>query len=69
MKLFFSKPNFQKVVDGLLSQTTDNSMLISRYQEFLEMEDVRFYTMSSICRGVGRVMKKNQWVRRLSRAL
>ncbi|XP_008323014.1 nucleolar complex protein 4 homolog [Cynoglossus semilaevis] len=51
----------QKVVDGLLSQTTDNSMLISRYQEFLEMEDVRFYTMSSICRGVGRVMKKNQW--------
>ncbi|XP_076614381.1 nucleolar complex protein 4 homolog [Chaetodon auriga] len=48
------------VVDRLLSKTTDNSLLISRFQEFLEMEDVRFYVMSSIRENVGQVMVKNK---------
>ncbi|XP_053196163.1 nucleolar complex protein 4 homolog [Scomber japonicus] len=46
------------VVVGLLSKTTDNSLLISRFQEFLEMEDIRYYVMSSIRENVGKVMDK-----------
>ncbi|XP_070780648.1 nucleolar complex protein 4 homolog [Enoplosus armatus] len=48
------------VVTRLLSKTTDNSLLISRFQEFLEMEDVRYYVMSSIRENVGQVMNKNK---------
>ncbi|XP_059214082.1 nucleolar complex protein 4 homolog [Centropristis striata] len=48
------------VVERLLSKTTDNSLLISRFQEFLEMEDVRFYVMSSIRDNVGHVMDKKK---------
>ncbi|XP_068609333.1 nucleolar complex protein 4 homolog [Brachionichthys hirsutus] len=48
------------VVSRLLSQTADNSLLISRFQEFLEMDDVRYYVMSSICENVGRVMTQNK---------
>uniref|UniRef100_A0AAX7T1J0 CCAAT-binding factor domain-containing protein n=1 Tax=Astatotilapia calliptera TaxID=8154 RepID=A0AAX7T1J0_ASTCA len=40
--------SFVALVDNLLSKATDNSLLISRFQEFLEMEDVRYYVMSSI---------------------
>lgn len=52
----------QALVEGLLSKTTDNSLLISRFQEFLELEDVRYYVMSSIRDNVGRVMDKNKGV-------
>ncbi|XP_074474791.1 nucleolar complex protein 4 homolog [Sebastes fasciatus] len=48
------------VVERLLSKTTDNSLLISRFQEFLEMEDVRYYVMSSIRESVGKVMDKSK---------
>ncbi|XP_041826839.1 nucleolar complex protein 4 homolog [Melanotaenia boesemani] len=56
----FPRELIQAVVDNLLSQTTDNSLLISRFQEFLEMEDVRYYVMSSIRANVGKVMDKNK---------
>uniref|UniRef100_A0A3B4ZM38 Nucleolar complex associated 4 homolog n=1 Tax=Stegastes partitus TaxID=144197 RepID=A0A3B4ZM38_9TELE len=56
----FPRELIQAVVDRLLSQTTDNSLLISRFQEFLEMEDLRYYVMSSIRNHVGKVMDKNK---------
>ncbi|XP_032395906.1 nucleolar complex protein 4 homolog [Etheostoma spectabile] len=56
----FPRELIQAVVKRLLSQTTDNSLLISRFQEFLEMEDVRYYVMSSIRENVGKVMEKNK---------
>lgn len=49
-------------MDRLLSETTDTSLLISRFQEFLEMEDVRYYVMSSIRENVGTVMERNKGV-------
>lgn len=52
----------QVVVDRLLSKTMDTSLLISRFQEFLEMEDVRYYVMSSIRENVGTVMERNRGV-------
>ncbi|XP_074547211.1 nucleolar complex protein 4 homolog isoform X2 [Halichoeres trimaculatus] len=48
------------VVDRLLSRTVDNSLLISRLQEFLEKDDVRYYVMSSIRENVGQVMDKSK---------
>ncbi|XP_006788811.1 nucleolar complex protein 4 homolog isoform X2 [Neolamprologus brichardi] len=52
--------DIKALVDNLLSKATDNSLLISRFQEFLEMEDVRYYVMSSIRDNVGKVMEKNK---------
>ncbi|XP_069019332.1 nucleolar complex protein 4 homolog [Embiotoca jacksoni] len=48
------------VVENLLSKTTNNSLLISRLQEFLEMDDLRYYVMSSIRENVGKVMDKSK---------
>ncbi|XP_068430444.1 nucleolar complex protein 4 homolog [Clinocottus analis] len=56
----FPRELIQAVVHRLLTKTTDNSLLISRFQEFLEMEDVRYYVMSSIRENVGKVMDKNK---------
>ncbi|KAE8285191.1 Nucleolar complex protein 4-like protein [Larimichthys crocea] len=56
----FPRELIQAVVDRLLSKTTDNSLLISRFQEFLEMDDVRFYVISSIRENVGKVMDKSK---------
>ncbi|CAB1318624.1 unnamed protein product [Coregonus sp. 'balchen'] len=48
------------VVERLLSQKEDMAVLISRFQEYLEMEDVRYYVMSSVRENVGRVMDKSK---------
>uniref|UniRef100_A0A8C8DKF9 Nucleolar complex associated 4 homolog n=1 Tax=Oryzias sinensis TaxID=183150 RepID=A0A8C8DKF9_9TELE len=48
------------VVENLTSKTTDNTLLISRFQEFLEMDDVRYYVMSALRESVGKVMEKNK---------
>uniref|UniRef100_A0A672HRB4 CCAAT-binding factor domain-containing protein n=1 Tax=Salarias fasciatus TaxID=181472 RepID=A0A672HRB4_SALFA len=58
----FPRELIQAVVDNLLSKTADNSLLISRFQEFLEMDDLRYYVMSSIRENVGRVMEQNKGV-------
>ncbi|XP_056146583.1 nucleolar complex protein 4 homolog [Lampris incognitus] len=55
----FPRGLIQAVVERLLSKTKDNSLLISRFQEFLEMEDVRYYVMSSVREDVSKVMEKN----------
>uniref|UniRef100_A0A8C6NT25 Nucleolar complex associated 4 homolog n=1 Tax=Nothobranchius furzeri TaxID=105023 RepID=A0A8C6NT25_NOTFU len=58
----FPRQLIQLVVDNILSKTTDNSLLISKFQEYLEMEDVRYYVMSSIRVNVSAVMEKNKEV-------
>uniref|UniRef100_A0A8C6NT22 Nucleolar complex associated 4 homolog n=1 Tax=Nothobranchius furzeri TaxID=105023 RepID=A0A8C6NT22_NOTFU len=52
----FPRQLIQLVVDNILSKTTDNSLLISKFQEYLEMEDVRYYVMSSIRVNVSAVL-------------
>lgn len=54
------------MVDRLLSRTMDSSLLISRFQEFLEMEDVRYYVMSSVRENVAKVMERSRGVREQS---
>ncbi|XP_029693731.1 nucleolar complex protein 4 homolog isoform X2 [Takifugu rubripes] len=48
------------VVNKLLSKTVDSSLLISRFQEFLEMDDVRYYVMSSVRENLTKVMDRSR---------
>ncbi|XP_007565979.1 nucleolar complex protein 4 homolog [Poecilia formosa] len=59
---YFSFPRelIQAVVHNILSQSLDNSLLISRFQEFLEMDDIRYYVMSFIRDNVATVMNKSK---------
>ncbi|XP_037548637.1 nucleolar complex protein 4 homolog [Nematolebias whitei] len=56
----FPRKLIRAVVDNLLPTKTDNSLLISRFQEFLEMEDLRYFVMSAICGNVHKVMEINK---------
>uniref|UniRef100_A0A4W5RMJ3 Nucleolar complex associated 4 homolog n=1 Tax=Hucho hucho TaxID=62062 RepID=A0A4W5RMJ3_9TELE len=56
----FPRELIQAVVERLLSQEEDMAVLISRFQEYLDMEDVRYYVMSSVRENVGRVMDKTK---------
>lgn len=49
-------------MDRLLSKASDSSLLISSFQEFLQMEDVRYYVMSSIRENVASVMERSRGV-------
>ncbi|GAA6075739.1 nucleolar complex protein 4 homolog, partial [Tachysurus ichikawai] len=44
----------------LLSEKKDMALLISRFQEFLEMDDVRYYVMNSVRDNIHRVMDRNK---------
>ncbi|XP_073727463.1 nucleolar complex protein 4 homolog isoform X1 [Misgurnus anguillicaudatus] len=48
------------LVEHLLSEKEDMALLISRFQEFLEMDDVRYYVMSSVRDNITRVMERNK---------
>ncbi|KPP68464.1 nucleolar complex protein 4-like [Scleropages formosus] len=52
----FPRDLLKAVVRGLLSEKEDTALLISRFQEFLEKDDVRYYTMGAVSDSVGRVM-------------
>ncbi|KAL1253185.1 hypothetical protein QQF64_017878 [Cirrhinus molitorella] len=57
---YFPKELLKKLVDRLLSEKEDMSLLISRFQEFLEMHDVRYYVMSSIRYSILKVLQKTK---------
>lgn len=50
------------VVDGLLPTDEDASLLISRFQEFLEYDDVRYFVMKAVTASIGQVMQKTKEV-------
>ncbi|XP_024237990.1 nucleolar complex protein 4 homolog [Oncorhynchus tshawytscha] len=56
----FPRELIQAVVERLLSQDEDMALLISRFQKYMDMEDVRYYVMSSVRDNVGRVMDKTK---------
>uniref|UniRef100_A0A8C1ZYR1 Nucleolar complex associated 4 homolog n=1 Tax=Cyprinus carpio TaxID=7962 RepID=A0A8C1ZYR1_CYPCA len=56
----FPRELLQTLVEHLLSEKEDMSLLISRFQEFLEMDDVRYYVMSSVRDNIYRVMGRNK---------
>uniref|UniRef100_A0A8K9XRY4 CCAAT-binding factor domain-containing protein n=1 Tax=Oncorhynchus mykiss TaxID=8022 RepID=A0A8K9XRY4_ONCMY len=44
----FPRKLIQAVVEWLLSQEDDMALLVSRFQDYLDMEDVRHYVLSSV---------------------
>ncbi|MCJ8741141.1 hypothetical protein PDJAM_G00067330 [Pangasius djambal] len=56
----FPKELISGVVWALLSEKEDMALLISRFQEFLEMDDVRYYVMNSARDNIHRVMDRNK---------
>ena len=49
-------------MEWLLSQEDDMALLVSRFQDYLDMEDVRHYGWSSVRENVSRVMDRNKGV-------
>ncbi|TRY88577.1 hypothetical protein DNTS_034550 [Danionella cerebrum] len=56
----FPRYLIQAVVEHILSETADMSLLISRFQEFMEMDDVRYYVMSAVRYSISKIMAKNK---------
>ncbi|XP_030074101.1 nucleolar complex protein 4 homolog [Microcaecilia unicolor] len=59
-KYNFPQELLKGVVENLLLVEEDSSLLISRFQEFLEYDDVRYYVMTSVSDNVARVMQKSK---------
>ncbi|KAE8634863.1 hypothetical protein XENTR_v10002455 [Xenopus tropicalis] len=50
------------VIDNLLQEETDSTLLITRFQEYLEYDDVRYYTMTATNDCIARVQQKTKQV-------
>lgn len=61
-RCFPSQTLCQVVVDGLLPTHEDASLLISRFQEYMEYDDVRYFVMKAVTASVGQVMQKAKQV-------
>ncbi|XP_029475320.1 nucleolar complex protein 4 homolog isoform X2 [Rhinatrema bivittatum] len=55
----FPRELLKDVVESLLP-AEDTSLLISRFQEFLDYDDVRYYVMTSVSDNIARVMQKSK---------
>lgn len=51
------------VVDGLIPLNEDASLLISRFQEYMEYDDIRYFVMKAVTESIGQVMQKTKEVR------
>uniref|UniRef100_A0A8D2L8G7 Nucleolar complex associated 4 homolog n=1 Tax=Varanus komodoensis TaxID=61221 RepID=A0A8D2L8G7_VARKO len=54
----FPQELLKLVVWGLLSTEENSSLLISRFQEYMEHDDVRFFVMKLVAENVGSIMQK-----------
>uniref|UniRef100_A0A452I4H2 CCAAT-binding factor domain-containing protein n=1 Tax=Gopherus agassizii TaxID=38772 RepID=A0A452I4H2_9SAUR len=50
------------VVENLIPCEEDSSLLISRFQEYLEYDDIRYFVMKAVAENIGQVMQKTQEV-------
>uniref|UniRef100_A0A8D0BX21 Nucleolar complex associated 4 homolog n=1 Tax=Salvator merianae TaxID=96440 RepID=A0A8D0BX21_SALMN len=57
-KFNFPQDLLKVVVDALLPAEEDSALLISRFQEYLEHDDVRFFVMKLVAENVGSVMQR-----------
>uniref|UniRef100_A0ABI8AF19 Nucleolar complex associated 4 homolog n=1 Tax=Felis catus TaxID=9685 RepID=A0ABI8AF19_FELCA len=57
LRELLAHPSFEvkSVVEGLLSPEEDHSLLVSRFQEYLEHDDIRYHTMQAATGIVGQV--------------
>ncbi|XP_032085986.1 nucleolar complex protein 4 homolog [Thamnophis elegans] len=54
----FPRELLQVVVEGLIQTDENSSLLISRFQEYMEQDDVRFFVMKAVAENLGKVMPK-----------
>ena len=54
----FPRDLLKVVVNGLIPIHEDASLLISRFQEYMEYEDVRYFVMKVVTESIGQVMQK-----------
>uniref|UniRef100_A0A8D2Q4D9 Nucleolar complex associated 4 homolog n=1 Tax=Varanus komodoensis TaxID=61221 RepID=A0A8D2Q4D9_VARKO len=64
----FPQELLKLVVWGLLSTEENSSLLISRFQEYMEHDDVRFFVMKLVAENVGSIMQKAKQVPKVSQA-
>ncbi|XP_059264128.1 nucleolar complex protein 4 homolog [Mustela nigripes] len=55
----FPRQLFKAVVEGLLSPEDDCSLLLARFREYLEHDDIRYHTMQAATDTVGRVTDRH----------
>ncbi|KFV63344.1 Nucleolar complex protein 4, partial [Dryobates pubescens] len=58
--LTFPRELLKVVVDGLLPLDEDASLLISRFQEYLEYDDVRYFVTKAVTESIAQVMQKTK---------
>ncbi|XP_035196750.1 nucleolar complex protein 4 homolog [Oxyura jamaicensis] len=56
----FPRELIKVVVDGLLPLNEDASLLISRFQEYMEYDDIRYFVMKAVTESIGQVMQKTK---------
>ncbi|KAH0625357.1 hypothetical protein JD844_014811 [Phrynosoma platyrhinos] len=54
----FPRDLLKLVVEGLIPIEEDSSLLVSRFQEYLDHDDVRFFVMKMVAENIGSVMQK-----------
>ncbi|KFP16794.1 Nucleolar complex protein 4, partial [Egretta garzetta] len=58
--LTFPRELLKVVVDGLLPLHEDASLLISRFQEYMEYDDIRYFVIKAVTESIGQVMQKTK---------
>ncbi|XP_071672050.1 nucleolar complex protein 4 homolog isoform X2 [Patagioenas fasciata] len=58
--LTFPRKLLKVVVDGLLPVNEDASLLISRFQEYMEYDDIRYFVIKAVTESIGQVMQKTK---------
>uniref|UniRef100_A0A8B9F5X8 CCAAT-binding factor domain-containing protein n=1 Tax=Amazona collaria TaxID=241587 RepID=A0A8B9F5X8_9PSIT len=58
--LTFPRDLLKVVVDGLLPLNEDASLLISRFQEYMEYDDIRYFVIKAVTESIGQVMQKTK---------
>ncbi|KAK2537762.1 Noc4l [Columba livia] len=58
--LTFPRELLKVVVDGLLPVNEDASLLISRFQEYMEYDDIRYFVIKAVTESIGQVMQKTK---------
>ncbi|KAM8797518.1 nucleolar complex protein 4 homolog [Eudromia elegans] len=54
----FPRELLKMVVDGLIPINEDASLLISRFQEYMEYDDIRYFVMKAVTESIGQVMQR-----------
>ncbi|XP_067395899.1 nucleolar complex protein 4 homolog [Emydura macquarii macquarii] len=58
----FPRELLKLIVENLIPCEEDSSLLISRFQEYMEYDDIRYFVMKAVAENIGQVMQKTKEV-------